>query len=143
MSKLITAGIVIVICWIGWIIYQHWETVNAEQAMSQAEAERAKAAVAAMNPRSLPGIPERMRDGLENSLDRAQRDGAAGLREWLKTYKKFVEDPRLAWIELDYAVLVARDNPSEAKRVFHDVKDRTAPTSPVYPRIKQLEKTYD
>ena len=53
-----------------------------------------------------------------------------------------VEDPRKAWIELDYCVAVAREDTSEAKRVFKEVKERTPTSSPVWPRIQQLEKTY-
>ena len=32
---------------------------------------------------------------------------------------------------------------AEAKRVFAAVKERTTPSSPVWPRIKQLVKTYE
>ena len=88
-------------------------------------------------------MPDKLRSGLENTLAKAQQSGAAGLREWLNQYRRYVADPRLAWIELDYCVLVARENPTEARRIFAEVKARVAPTSPVYPRIKQLEKTYE
>src|ERR1043165_2870771 len=142
-TKIIGIGIIIIVGWVGWIIYEQWSKVESEQSLSQVEYDRAHAAVEAMNPRSLAGMPEKGRDKMEDTLSRAQQNGAAGLRDWLKTYRKLVEDPRLAWIELDYAVLVARDNPGEAKRVFHEVKERTPPTSPIYQRIKLLEKTYN
>lgn len=58
-------------------------------------------------------------------------------------YRRTVADPRLASIELDYVVLVAREDIAEARKVFAQVKQRTPPASLVYPRIKQLEKTYD
>ncbi len=45
------------------------------------------------------------------------------------------QDPRKAWIELDSCVAIAREDPSEARRVFAEVKKRT-------PRVKALEKTY-
>ncbi len=35
------------------------------------------------------------------------------------------------------------ENPLAAKRVFSEVKKRTPLESPVYPRIKELEKTYE
>jgi hypothetical protein len=54
-----------------------------------------------------------------------------------------VQDPRKAWIELDYCIAVAREDPAEAKRAFASVKNRTPQSSPVWPRIKQLEKTYE
>ena len=62
------------------------------------------------------------------------------MKNWLKTHSQSVEDPRKAWIELDYCVAVAREDPAEARRVFATVKERTPPSSPVWPRIKQLEK---
>jgi hypothetical protein len=138
MSKIIGAGIVILLCWFGWILYQQWESVQAERAATPAGA-----AASRLDPRGLPGMPANLRDALESSLDKAQRDGAIGLREWLKNCRQYVQDPRLGWIELDYCVLLAQSNPREAKRVFNEVKDRTPPTSPIYPRLKQLEKTYE
>ena len=54
-----------------------------------------------------------------------------------------IKDPRLAWIELDYALKVAPSNPLEAKRVFAELRDRTTPQSPIYPRVKALEKTME
>lgn len=92
-----------------------------------------------VNADQLPGLPPK----LEPSLQIALKQGARGLRIWLKNYRGYVQDPRLAWIELDYAVLVAQKDPAEAKRVFAEVKSRVAPGSPVYGRIKQLEKTYE
>jgi hypothetical protein len=54
-----------------------------------------------------------------------------------------IQDPRKAWIELDYCVVLARENPKEARRIFDQVKQRIRPDSPVYPRIKQLEPTFE
>jgi hypothetical protein len=56
---------------------------------------------------------------------------------------KAVKDPRLAWIELDYVLMITKDDPVQAKRVFQDVKQRTPPESKIYPRIKSLEKNYE
>jgi len=92
-----------------------------------------------VNGDTLPGLPYK----LEASLQAARKQGAPGLRNWLKTYAQSVEDPRKAWIELDYCVAVAREDPAEAKRVFAAVKDRLPPSSPVWPRMKQLERTYE
>ncbi len=72
----------------------------------------------------------------------AQQKSPAAFRKWLKTYDKALQDPRKAWIELDYCVAIAREDPSEARRVFAEVKKRTPPSSPVWPRVKALEKTY-
>ena len=87
----------------------------------------------------LPGMPFQ----LDPSLHAAQSQGATGLRNWLKAYGDKIQDPRKAWIELDYCVAISREDPSEARRLFADVKKRTVSTSPVWPRIKRLEKTYE
>jgi hypothetical protein len=139
MTRLITVGIVIVVLWIGWIVFQKWESVSAEQEMTQTEYERAHAMPAAFDPRSLSGVPQQM----EESLQKAKENGAKGLAQWLDLHRKYVQDPRLAWVELDYAVLLAPENPVEAKKIYGDVKDRIPPTSVIYPRIKQLEKTFE
>jgi hypothetical protein len=135
MTRFIAIGLTIIVLWVGWKIYDQWKSIKSEHPRT--------AATETINPRNLPGIPDTMKDALENSLDKAQRHGATGLREWLKIYRQCVEDPRLAWIELDYCVLVARENPVEARKIFHDINERTPPTSPLYPRLKQLEKTYE
>ena len=84
-----------------------------------------------------------MPSGLEPTLQAAQTAGAPGLKNWLKQYGRVVGDPRLAWIELDYVNMLRNDDPAEARRVFAAVKKRTTPASPVYERVKQLEKTYE
>ncbi len=50
---------------------------------------------------------------------------------------------RKAWIELDFCVAITREDPSEARRLFKAIKDRTPPTSPIQPRLRQLEKSYE
>jgi hypothetical protein len=87
----------------------------------------------------LPGLPS----NFEPSLEAAQKEGAAGLRRWLEKYRSYVQDPRLASIELDYVVLVGASNREEARRVFRAVKQRVPPSSPVYPRVKKLEGAYN
>jgi hypothetical protein len=84
-----------------------------------------------------------MPPSLQPSLDAARQRGASGLKGFLTTYGNTINDPRRASIELDYAVLAAPSNPSEARRVFAKVKGRLQSNSPVYNRMKQLEKTYE
>jgi len=91
-----------------------------------------------LDPRSLSGLPPQW----EASLEAAQKAGIHSFRQWLETYGPYVEDPRKAWIELDYCVLVARSNPKEARRVFEQVRRRVDTNSPVYPYVKALEPTY-
>ena len=73
----------------------------------------------------------------------AIRTGYYITSSWLKAYGSKVQDPRKAWIQLDYVLLITRDNIGEAKRIFAEVKARTPKNSPVWPRIQQLEKTYE
>ena len=92
-----------------------------------------------VNGDQLPGLPPK----LQPLLDIAQKRGAAGLHDFLATNGGKIADPRKAWIELDYVVLLAQSSPGEARFKFQEVKGRVQPDSPVYSRIKQLEKTYD
>jgi hypothetical protein len=90
-------------------------------------------------PEQLPGMVSQ----LEPSLQAAKNQGAAAMKNWLKTYGYAIHDPRKAWIQLDYCLLLSRENPAEARRLFAEIKNRTPETSPVWRRIKQLEKTYE
>ena len=134
MTKLIGALIIIAVLYGGWELFLYWEKVKNEEDTKQKQ----DAAAMVMGDQ-LPGLAP----ALESALQAARKQGAAGLRNWLKTYGQSVEDPRKAWIELDYCVAVAREDPAEARRVFAAVKERIGPASPVWPRMKQLEKTYE
>jgi hypothetical protein len=39
--------------------------------------------------------------------------------------------------------MISVKDPVEAKKIFAEVKKRTPPDSPIYPRIKLLSKTYE
>ena len=134
MTKLIGALIVVVVLYAGWELFFYWERVK-----NQEETEKKQAAAEAVMGDQLPGLPYQ----LDPSLKAAQEKGAAGLREWLKAHGNSVQDPRKAWIQLDYCVLISREDPAEARRIFADVKSRLQPSSPVWARIKRLEKTYE
>jgi hypothetical protein len=134
MTKLIAALIIVAALYGGWELFLYWEKVKNEEDIKQKQ----DAAAMVMGDR-LPGLPY----NLEASLQTARKRGNAGLRNWLKVYGQSVEDPRKAWIELDFCVAVAREDPAEAKRVFAAVKARLGPSSPVWSRMKQLEKTYE
>ena len=138
MTKLITIAIIIIACFGGYHLWVYWGKYSDDQVQAQQAS-----APATIEPRNLPGMPDKFRDKMEEALAKAQQRGATAMGEWLKTTRPLIQDPRLGWIELDYVVLLARENPAAAKKIFADVKDRTPPTSPIYPRIKQLEKTYE
>ena len=134
MTKtLIIVFIVVAVALGGWQLFEYWAKVQDEK-----DTDAKNAAAQVVNGDNLPGLP----DGYSESLKGAQQQGATALGNWLKIYGPRVQDPRKAWIELDYVLLLTRENPQEAKRVFGEVKDRTLPTSPVYPRIQNMEKSY-
>jgi len=134
MTKIIAAFIIIVVVWGGWELFLYWDKVKNED-----ETKQKQEAAAMVIGDQLPGLAYQ----LEGSLQAARKQGAAGFKNWLKTHSQSVEDPRKAWIELDYCVAVAREDTAEARRVFATVKERTPQSSPVWPRIKQLEKAFE
>jgi hypothetical protein len=133
MTKLISILIIIVVLFIGYHLFEYWTTVKNDENSNKSMPSQV------VIGDQLPGLPWQ----LQNSLSAAQNlKTAAALRDWLKAYGDKVQDPRKAWIQLDYCLLVQREDVSEAKRVFAEVKQRTPESSPVWPRIKELEKTY-
>jgi hypothetical protein len=134
MSKLIAVFIVIVALFVGWQFFVYWEKVRDEK-----EAKQKQQASSVVAGEQLSGLPY----NLAQSFETAKKQGAAGLKNWLKNYGRMVQDPRKAWIELDYCVLVSHDDLPEARRVFAEVKARTPESSPVWPRIKELQKVYE
>lgn len=118
----------------GWQIYSTWVDVKEKDK----EKQKIEIAATPVSGSQLPGMVSQ----LEPFLETAQKQGATGIRQFLTKYGKTISDPRLASIELDYVVLVAKDDPAEAKKVFAKVKQRTPRESPVYARVKQLEKVY-
>jgi hypothetical protein len=140
MKFLIGVAILVLIYLGAKSLMTHWGEVTSQNRGDQPAGIEAPAtetpAPAAAGP--MPGLPAH----LESSLAAAQRQGADGLKVWLKTHRASVRDPRLADIELDYVVMVAGKNFGEAREVLAAVKARTPEDSPVYPRLKKLEKAY-
>ena len=131
MTKLIVILIALVVGFIGYQLFEYWQSVDREDDLKKHPAH-------VVTAEELPGLPYQ----LQQSLAAAQTRGADGLRDWLNAYGAKIQDPRKAWIQLDYVLLITRDNPQEAKRIFNEVKDRTPPSSPVWPRVHDLEKGY-
>jgi hypothetical protein len=134
MTKFIAALIIVLVCWGVWELFLYWEKVKNEE-----ETQQKQDAAALVMGDTLPGLPYQ----LESSLREAKEKGPAALGAWLKAHGQSVEDPRKAWIELDYCVAIAREDPTEARRVFAEVKQRISSASPVYPRMKKMEKAYE
>jgi hypothetical protein len=116
-----------------WQIYQYWGTVKDKPAQTAAPA------TVEISGGQLTGLPR----PLEGPLQTAEEHGAAAMKEFLAAHAKEIQDPRLAWIQLDYVVLAGGSDPGEARRVFRKVQGRLTSGSPVYNRMKQLEKTYE
>jgi hypothetical protein len=133
VTKLISILIILLVLLGAWHLFQYWQRIEREHDNPKRE----EAGV--VRPDRLPGLPGE----LSLSLEEAERQGGAALGDWLRMYDRYLQDPRKAWIELDYCVLIAKQNPAEARRVFAAVRERTSPASPVWPRIKELEKSYE
>jgi hypothetical protein len=134
MIKFIIAVVVVVGLALGaWQIYEYWGKYKGDNAPT------ATTYTPPPESDSLSGMPQ----NLEQTYQASKQRGVTGIRDFLTEYGKTVSDPRLASIQLDYVVLIASSNPSEARRVFALVKGRVQPDSPVYSRVQQLEKTYE
>jgi len=133
MTKLISIFIVILLIVAGWKLVGYYQQVEEESRASK------KAETGAdIRPEQLEGVPWE----LNQSLQSAQKNGATGMRNWLKAYGEQIQDPRKAWIQLDYCLALMREDPNEARRIFQAVRERVSTNSPVYPRIRQLENTF-
>ena len=117
-------------------IWDYWDNLDRKRVQSIEQAEKE-----AIRGESLPGLPQ----ALEADLTKAKADGPRATKAFIERIKgsPLVADPRLAWIEIDYVVAVSLQDPIEAKRVFREVKQRVTPDSPVFKRIKELEKAYE
>lgn len=89
---------------------------------------------------ALPGLSLELAPGYA-----AARDSAVTLKRWLDQHQRSpdLQDPRKAWIQLDYVQMISLENPAEAKRLFAEIKQRVGPNSPVYARLRKLERTYE
>ena len=134
ITKLIAVVIIVLVLFGVFELYSYYKAVENEDLTRQNEA-----AAKIVKPEQLPGMPYE----LQPSLTAAQQAGPKFFGNWLATYGRSLQDPRLAWIQLDYVVAISRDNPAEARKIFAAVKDRTPSSSPVYPRIQELAKSYE
>jgi hypothetical protein len=134
MKILITILIVVGVAFGAYKLWDYWETVQSDR-------EKTKTSAPQVVGEQLQGLPRQ----LEPALKDAEKGGPRTLKDWLDKAKRagIVKDPRLAWVELEYVVMITKDDPLEAKRIFSQVKNRTPTDSPVYPQIKLLEKNYE
>jgi hypothetical protein len=133
MTKVIGVLIIVLAIFGVWELWSYWDQINQDKDLAQK-----KAVATRVIGDQLAGMP----NGMEPTYQAAVKGGPAAVKNWLRRYVQSVQDPRRAWIELDYMVAIARDEPAEARKIFAEVKNRTPETSPVYGRIKELEHTY-
>jgi len=131
MTKLIAGLIIVVVLFCAW---QGWKFAQSEIKKEDQE----KVDTTPLQGAQLQGMPFQ----LENTLANSQQQGPATFRKWMETYGDQIQDPRKAWVQLDFAIAIVRENPAEAKKLYDEVKARTGPSSQVYPRVKELEKTF-
>jgi hypothetical protein len=136
MKLLISILILLAVALGGYKLWEHWDQVKERRILEQKAARGAE-----INPETLPGLPYQ----LSSKLAEAQKGGPTTFKNFIDACKRYpdVKDPRLAWMELDYVVMISGTDPLEAKKIFFEVKKRTPTDSPIYPRIKALEQTYE
>lgn len=132
LKAIITIAIAFALYWLGKSVFTEYKTKeeNAREAEAREEAGLGSDGLAGMHR------------SLEPSLNAAASRGPEALKDWLDRYGPRVRDPKLADIQLDYAVMLARQDPAQASRLYHAVKRRVPENSPIYPRVKRLEATF-
>ena len=133
MTKLITVFLVVLALFVGYRVYVYYEKVNDEQDLREAEEARRRI----VDPNGLTGLPWELLQSYNNV-----KSDPGDLRRWLQANQARIQDPRLAWIQLDFVEMIGRDSPNEARDVFNSVKPRIGTNSPIYPRVQKLEKTF-
>ena len=109
MKILISILIVLAVGVGGYKLWEHWNAVKEEGALA-----RKAAAGADINPDNLPGLPHQ----LQYKVREAQQAGPETFKRFIDSCKRFpdVKDPRLAWMELDYMVMISSTDPVAASR---------------------------
>lgn len=122
--------------------YDRTAKPQSESAQSQEwQAVPQSAAVAdnsAATGASLPGLPAY----LGTSLTQAQQAGVEAFGNWIKTWQKQIQDPCLAWIGLDYVILLNLEDYRGARERFHLVKASVGPDNVVFDLIAKLHAAY-
>lgn len=133
-NKSIWVLFILIACYIAYLVFQQWDKARLEH-----DGKLKAEAAAVVNGDSLQGLPYQ----LEPTLRSAKDKGPVAFQAWFTTNEKYLSDPRKAWIELELCVAMSRENPSEAKKIFARVKGRIPPSSPVWSKMKELEKSFE
>src|SRR5580765_5138349 len=104
MKILISILIVIGVIFTIYKGYDYWIRVNDEKALNEKARQGED-----VDPMQLPGMPGQ----IEQKYREAAKQGAPGLKAFLEAYQKSpsFKDPRKAWIELDYLVMISGSDP--------------------------------
>lgn len=135
-KSLIGVAFLVLLSFVAWEVWQEWLRYNP---VGNQPPPPLVTPVSEIVPEQLAGMPVNW----EEAYKKATNGGAKTWGAWLSVAGQRVQDPRRAWIELDYMVMISKEDPQEAKKIFAMVKERTPTNSPVYPRIQELEKTYE
>ena len=105
MTKaLISIAIVAVLALGGWKLFQVWNKYDQSKDLSQQQ----QAALGSVIPEQLAGMPNGWEEAYDKANDAAKAGDLTMLQAWLKAYGQQVGDPRRAWIEMDYMVMISR-----------------------------------
>lgn len=116
-----------------WSVYQNTQGKDSSSSPSSSSG-----AAVAVTENDMP----KLHPAMEESLRKAKQRGPAALKQWLAANGRAVPDPRLAWVQLEYVVLVGGRDIGEARRVFAEVKSRVPTNSVIMPRIQKLEPSF-
>src|SRR5436190_11723471 len=128
MKILISILIIIGVIFTIYKGYDYWIRVNDEKALNEKARQGED-----VDGNQLPGLPWNMAQPYQEAV----KKGAPAVKAFLDNYGKFpsFKDPRKAWIQLDYLVMISGADPTEAKRIYAEVKARVPTNSVIYPRI--------
>ncbi len=93
IKTIIVVVVIVAVALGGWQLWTYWLKVQDDKALQEKQS-----AASVVDANNLPGLP----DGLQSSLDAAERGGATALGNWLNAYGRRVQDPRKASVQLDY-----------------------------------------
>ena len=114
-NKAIWVLIIAVVCYGAYLLFQQWDQARLEH-----DGKKKAEATAVVTGESLQGMPYPMESALRSAKDK----GPVAFHAWFTANGKLLADPRKAWIELELCVAMSRENPSEAKKIFANVKNR-------------------
>jgi hypothetical protein len=133
-TKAIWVLFIVAVGYVAYLLFQQWDQARLEH-----ETGRKAEVATAVTGESLAGMPSQLENGLRAAKDR----GPVAFQTWFKANERMLADPRKAWIELELCVAMTRESPAESKRIYARVKGRVPPSSPVWPRVKELERVFE